>query len=190
MASEKESMKQFLLLGCWLNDILLFHCISSYPAPLEEANLKNIVFLANKYSVEVGLSDHTTGNTAAIASVALGATAIEKHFTISRNQAGPDSSFSIEPHELKELVRSTSLVHSALGIKDFARANIEQKSKVFRRSLYFVKKLKKGHLITTNDIRRIRPGFGLKPKYFDDVVGKVLNSDVEPGDRVSWDLLK
>lgn len=170
-------------------NILLFHCISSYPASIREANLGNIKFLSKKYSVEVGLSDHTLGNAASISAISLGASAIEKHFTLSRKEKGPDSSFSIEPEELRKLVQELSQIHHAIGNQKFSRSQSETQSKVFRRSLYFVKKLKKGQKILKDDIRRIRPGFGLKPKFYEDVVGRKLLKDVDIGDRVSWDLL-
>ena len=174
--------------GC--NNILLFHCISSYPARIEDSNLKSITSLYNRYGVEVGLSDHTKGNAAAIASVALGASAIEKHFTLSRNDKGPDSSFSIEPHELRELVKSTHAVWNSLGSGNFIRAESEIKNKAFRRSIYFIKNLRKGVKVTAEDIKRIRPGFGLKPKYFNKIIGKVLKIDVERGDPVRWEFFE
>ena len=169
--------------------ILLFHCISSYPTSIKDSNLGNIKFLSDKYSVEVGLSDHTIGNEAAISAISLGASAVEKHFTLSREEKGPDSSFSIEPEELKKLVLDLSQIHVSISNKKFSRAESEIQNKVFRRSLYFVKKLKKGQKILEGDIRRIRPGFGLMPKYYEDVIGRKLLSDVDVGDRVIWDLL-
>lgn len=174
--------------GC--DQILLFHCISSYPAPTEDSNLNNLVFLKKEFEVEIGLSDHSMGNTASIASIALGATAIEKHFTLNRNDKGPDSSFSIEPKELAELKKCTTEVWEALGSKGFHRSTKEIQNKIFRRSLYFVRSLKKGNFVTKNDIKRIRPGYGLSPKYEDNIIGKVLDRDVERGDPVNWNLFK
>ena len=171
--------------GC--NSLLLFHCISSYPAPIEQANLKQIINLKKTFGVTVGLSDHTIGNTAAISAVALGACAIEKHFTISRTEKGPDSEFSIEPHELKNLVQDTKDAWLALGNESFARPNAESGSKIFRRSIYFVADIKSGQKVKTSDIRRIRPGFGLPPKHFDSIVGKTVIKDVKRGDAVSWE---
>ena len=164
--------------------ILLFHCISSYPAPIQDANLKNIQYLRDRYNVEIGLSDHTLGNTAAIASIALGASAIEKHFTLSRNDQGPDSKFSIEPDELKALVRSVNDCYVGLGSKRFKRSKSEEENKVFRRSIYFIKDLKAGSIINKDNIRRIRPGNGLEPKFFDEILGKRIINDVERGDPV------
>ena len=174
--------------GC--ENILLFHCISSYPAPLEEANLKNLLFLRDKFNVEVGLSDHTLSNTAALASVSLGASAIEKHFTLSRSEKGPDSTFSIEPHELKDLKNSTLSIWKALGEYGLKRSKCELTNKVFRRSLYFVNSLKKGERIKPEDIRRIRPGYGIPPKFENEVVGSILLKDIERGDPVCWESFK
>ena len=171
------------------SSILLFHCISSYPAPVEQANLKQILNIKEKFDVLVGLSDHTIGNTTAIASIALGACAIEKHFTISRNEKGPDSKFSIEPSELQELVMVTKSAWSALGCKSFTRPTAEAGNKVFRRSIYFVSDIKAGDQIKAVDIRRIRPGFGLSPKYFDQLIGKTVTNDVKRGDPVRWEML-
>ena len=133
------------------------------------------------------MSDHTIGNTAAIASVALGASAIEKHFTLSREEKGPDSEFSIQPEELSDLKLITSKTWSGLGKEGLIRPEKEKSSKVFRRSLYFVKNLKKGSLIKADDIRRIRPGYGIKPKFENEIFGKKLIKDVEIGDPVKWD---
>ena len=190
MASEEEiseALETARSAGC--NSLLLFHCISSYPAPIEQANLNQILNLKNTFGVSVGLSDHTIGNTAAIAAVALGACAIEKHFTISRNDKGPDSEFSAEPNELKELVNATRDAWSALGSKSFTRPTAESGSKVFRRSIYFVSDITSGNKIKPTDIRRIRPGFGLPPKYFDTVIGKTVIKDVKRGEAVTWEVL-
>ena len=170
--------------GC--EELLLFHCISSYPAPIEQANLKQMQTLKDKFNVVIGLSDHTIGNTAAITAVALGACAVEKHFTISRKDKGPDSEFSIEPIELEGLISELSDAWSGLGSNTFQRPPAEKGSTVFRRSLYFVKDLQSGHVVTKSDIRRIRPGHGLAPKYFDEIVGSTLAVDVHRGQPVEW----
>jgi len=188
MATEieiSEALETARSSGC--NSLLLFHCISSYPAPIEQANLRQILNLKKKFGVSVGLSDHTIGNTAAVTAIALGACAIEKHFTISRNDKGPDSEFSIEPGELTELVRDIKNSWNALGSENFARPISELSSKVFRRSLYFMSDIKSGEKIKASDIRRIRPGFGISPKYFDKLIGKTLIKDVKRGDAVNWD---
>jgi sialic acid synthase SpsE len=127
--------------------------------------------LKEKYHVEIGLSDHTMGNTAAIAAVSLGASAIEKHFTLSRADKGPDSTFSMEPDELKDLVTQTHNAKASLGTPSFDRPDIESGNLIFRRSIYFVKNLKAGHILEEGDIRRIRPGYGLKPKFYDEIIG-------------------
>jgi len=169
--------------------ILLFHCISSYPAPINQANLKQMLLLKDRFEVLVGLSDHTMGATAAIAATALGASAIEKHFTLSRDDKGPDSEFSIEPHELKDLIIRINDSWSGLGSENFERPSAEIGNKAFRRSLYFVKDLKRGDIVSEQNVRRIRPGFGLPPKFFDELIGLKLAQDVERGDPVSWDTI-
>lgn len=171
--------------GC--NSILLFHCISSYPTPIDQANLKTIVKLKKTFGVTVGLSDHTIGNIAATTAVALGAAAIEKHFTLSRKDKGPDSEFSIEPFEFKKLVTEVNDAWMSLGEEKIQRSNSEQTSKVFRRSLYFVNNLKSGSTIKSSDIKRIRPGYGIPPKYYSEVIGKTTTRDVDRGEPVLWD---
>ena len=172
------------------HDILLFHCISSYPTPISESNLRNILKLKSLFEVEIGLSDHTLGTIAASTAVALGATAIEKHFTLSRADKGPDSEFSIEPEELKELVNSSKNSWAALGREDFSRSQFEKKNRGYRRSIYFVNDLNANEIIKRNDIRRIRPGNGLPPKYFEEIIGKKTLIDVERGEPVTWDKIQ
>jgi len=171
-------------------EVALFHCISSYPTPLEKANLNGIVSLKKKFDVQVGLSDHTLGNLASTVATALGASIIEKHFTLNRKEGGVDSSFSMEPNEMLILIKNCKDTFFSLGSSAFCRPKIEKNNKIFRRSLYFVKKLCKGDIITIGDIRRIRPGYGLSPKYFELVIGRKVNSNVSIGDRVSWDILE
>lgn len=170
--------------------ILLFHCVSQYPAPMEAAHLNKIVSLRDRFGVVVGLSDHTMGSTAAIAATALGAAAIEKHFTLSRADKGPDSTFSLEPDELRRLVADTRDAWAALGQGGFERPTSEDGSKAFRRSLYFVADLPAGTVVEASHIRRIRPGFGLAPKHFDAVIGRRLAKAVRRGDAVSWDSME
>ena len=191
MATEEEiseALECARIAGC--SAILLFHCISSYPTPIEQANLKSISRLKKEFGVSVGLSDHTIGNLAATTAVALGACAIEKHFTISREDKGPDSDFSIEPNELKVLVKEVKDTWLSLGKNELLRPEVENNSKVFRRSLYFVSDLKAGSIIRPNDVRRIRPGFGLPPKFYDKIIGAVTTIDVKRGQAVSWDTIK
>lgn len=190
MASEGEISEAVdTALSAGTKSILLFHCISSYPAPVDQANLRQIVNLKKKFDVEIGLSDHTLGITAAITSVALGACAIEKHFTLSRSEKGPDSEFSIEPKELAALVDGTKKAWLSLGKEDFTRSPSEKQNIVFRRSLYFVADLQAGDLIRNHHIRRIRPGYGLSCKHYESVIGARLKVDVSVGDPVTKDVL-
>ena len=168
-------------------NLLLFHCISSYPTPVNEANLSNITFLKKEFKLEVGLSDHTLSNTAATVAIALGAVAIEKHFKLDDKECGPDSSFSLNIEQLKGLVKECNSAWEATGFTEFKRSKCEDQNLTFRRSLYFVTNLKKGQVITGNDIRRIRPGYGLKPKYYDRVIGMKVKKDIERGEPVNWE---
>jgi N-acetylneuraminate synthase len=190
MASEteiEEAVTAAREAGC--QDLVLLHCISSYPAPLDQANLRQVPELAKRFGTLAGLSDHTLGTTASVAAVALGACVIEKHFTLSRADKGPDSEFSLEPADLQRLCHDAKDAWLALGKPGFERQRAEEGSKVFRRSLYFVKDLPAGHVITPEDIRRIRPGMGLAPKYFDQVVGQRLSQAVNWGMPVNWDIM-
>ena len=171
-------------------EVLLFHCISSYPAPIIESNLKNIEFLRREFEVEVGLSDHTTSNVASILSIGLGASAIEKHFKLTNETTGPDASFSITPSQFKSLVDDCRDAFKALGKFGFHRSSAEKASVKYRRSLYFMSNLKKGDIINSSNIRAIRPGFGLPPKYFNKVLGKEVCCDVERGDPVELKVIK
>jgi N-acetylneuraminate synthase len=157
---------------------------------LEQSNLRKIVTLRKRFDVDIGLSDHTLGITAAITSVALGACAIEKHFTLNRSEKGPDSEFSIEPLELKALVEGTKEAWLSLGVENFSRPTAESSSLAFRRSIYFVRNLKAGAVITKKDIRRIRPGFGLPPKFFDEIIGRRTKCDVSFGEAVSFEKIE
>lgn len=172
--------------GC--KDLILLHCISSYPAPMEQANLAQMPELAKRFNSLPGLSDHTLGTTVSVAAVALGACVIEKHFTLSREDKGPDSEFSIEPAELKRLCQDAYDAWSAIGKPSYARQQAEEGNKHFRRSVYFINDLPAGSIITEADIRRIRPGFGLAPKYFDEIVGRKLKVSVTHGTPTSWEL--
>lgn len=174
--------------GAGCKKLVLLHCTSSYPAPLEQANIRQLAELGRRFDVVPGLSDHTLGTTASVAAVALGACVIEKHFTLSRADKGPDSEFSIEPYELAQLCKDTHDAWLALGQVGFERQPAEAGSKVFRRSIYFVRDLPAGAVIGPEDIRRIRPGMGLAPKYFDDFLGRKLKVDVQRGTPVSWEV--
>ena len=170
-------------------DILLFHCISCYPTPTDQSNLQNINYLKNKFGIDVGLSDHTVNNTAAITAIGMGAVAIEKHFKLDDKDCGPDSSFSLNINQLATLVNECKQAWLAKGKTNFRRSDIEKENLIFRRSLYFVNDLKKGQSITEKDIRIIRPGYGLAPKNFQKIIGKKVNNDVEYGTPLSWEVL-
>ena len=188
MSSEEEIMEALnAIYQQNNNEIILLHCISSYPAPVEKSNLNQIKNIAEKFNVISGLSDHSLGTTISIASVALGASVIEKHFTLDRNDKGPDSEFSIEPKELSNLCKNTKDAWNALGEKGFIRDEVESKSKLHRRSIYFIKSKKAGEIIHKNDIKRIRPGYGLSPKFEQEIIGKKLTVDVNRGEPTSWD---
>jgi len=173
--------------GC--EQLVLLHCISSYPAPIEQSNLRTIPDLAERFSVVSGLSDHTLGTTVSVASIALGASVIEKHVTLSRGDKGPDSEFSLEPDELQKLCIETKDAWSALGQSGYERKAAEEANIKFRRSIYIVEDMKKGDVFTEKNIRRIRPGFGLAPKFFDEVMGKKVTHDAQRGTPLTQDLV-
>ncbi|MGY8748140.1 MAG: pseudaminic acid synthase [Pirellulales bacterium] len=170
--------------GC--ESLALFHCISSYPAPLDQANVHAITKLRDEFGVQVGLSDHTLGNIASIVATSLGATVIEKHFTLSRSGGGVDSAFSLEPTEMKTLVQATRDAHAALGWGNKVRSDVELQNKIFRRSLYFVSDVEQGEIITKKHVRRIRPGFGLAAKHYSDVIGSTCLKYAKRGDRITF----
>ena len=174
--------------GC--TDLTLLKCTSSYPASPEGTNLRTIPHMRELFGCAVGLSDHTLGIGAAVASVALGATVIEKHFTLSRAEGGVDAAFSLEPAEMAQLVRECRTAALALGAVSYERAEQEQKSLQFRRSLYVVEDMKAGDVFTEKNLRRIRPGMGLSPKYYDALLGRCVKCDVKRGTPLSWALIK
>jgi pseudaminic acid synthase len=174
--------------GC--KDLAILHCVSGYPAPAEDYNLHTISDMIERFGVVTGLSDHTLDNTTAVASVALGASIIEKHFTLDRSGGGPDDSFSLEPDELTGLCQGVKTAWSALGRVDYGRKSSEQGNAKFRRSLYFVKPLKQGDVITADAIRSVRPGFGLAPKHLNRILGSTLTKDVVYGTPVNWNQLR
>ena len=174
--------------GCY--DLLLFHCISAYPASLSSSKLNMIKLMREEFDVLTGLSDHTIGNEASMAAISLGAVAIEKHFTLDRQKGGEDSAFSIEPLELSKLVKMAKQLWQSLRDTSWERDADEVQNRKFRRSIYFVENVKKGDQVTQHNVRKIRPGFGLPAKYFDDIIGKRVIRDVLKGDRVSWDVLE
>lgn len=169
--------------------LALLKCTSAYPAPPEEMNLRTIPHLAEAFGVPVGLSDHTLGIAVPVAAVALGACIVEKHFTHSRSAPGPDSAFSLEPQEFKQMVDAIRIVEKALGRVSYEQTKSEAASRVFRRSLFVVEDIRTGELFTEQNVRSIRPGHGLSPKYLNDVVGKRAARDIARGTPLSLDLL-
>lgn len=173
--------------GC--KELAVLHCVSGYPAPAEDYNLRTIPDMIQRFGLVTGLSDHTLDNTTAITSVAMGASIIEKHFTLSRQGGGPDDSFSLEPTELEALCKDSKTAWAALGCVDYGRKSSEQGNVKFRRSLYFVRDLKAGEMITADAVRSVRPGFGLPPKYYDTVLGRRILHDVSAGMPVTQNFL-
>jgi pseudaminic acid synthase len=174
--------------GC--QQLAILHCVSGYPAPAADYNLRTISDMMTRFGLVTGLSDHTLDNTTAIASVALGAAIIEKHFTLDRKGGGPDDSFSLEEPELAALCRDSKTAWDALGRVDYGRKSSEKGNVMFRRSLYFVKPLKRGDIVRATDIRSVRPGFGLAPKEADAVIGCKVVRDVDFGEAVRWDVVE
>lgn len=173
--------------GC--PEVILLKCTSSYPATPVNSNLLTIPHLRDLFRCEVGLSDHTLGIGTAIASVALGATVIEKHFTLSRADGGVDAAFSIEPEEMRSLVTESERAWQALGSVTYGITPSEQASLMFRRSLYITKDMNTGEYLSENNMRAIRPGLGLAPKYYDMLIGKRVNRSVKRGTPMKWELL-
>ncbi|MCG7199151.1 pseudaminic acid synthase [Marinobacter pelagius] len=174
--------------GC--KELAILHCVSGYPAPAEDYNLRTIGDMIERFGLVTGLSDHTLDNTTAIASVVLGASIIEKHFTLDRNGGGPDDSFSLEPEDLANLCRDSKTAWKALGKVDYGRKSSEQGNAQFRRSLYFVEDMDAGAVITAESVRSVRPGFGLAPKFMDEVIGKVVNQDVRKNTPVRAEVIR
>jgi pseudaminic acid synthase len=173
--------------GC--KDLILLKCTSTYPATPVNSNILTIPHMKELFDCEVGLSDHTLGLGVSVASVALGVTVLEKHFTLSRADGGVDSVFSMEPREMQQLVLETEQAWLALGRVIYGASEMEKKSLVFRRSLYIVKDLKEGEMLTAENMRAIRPGYGLPTKYLDNFLGKRVSQDIKRGTPVSWDLV-
>lgn len=173
--------------GC--KELAILHCVSGYPAPASDYNLRTIQDMQQRYKVPVGLSDHTIDNVTAITSVAFGASIIEKHVTLDRSNGGPDDSFSIEPDELNHLCADVETAWNAIGNVNYQRKLSEKNNLKFRRSLYFIADLKVGEVINHSHIKSIRPGYGLPPKHFADVVGRVVKQNVAKGTKVSWEVL-
>jgi N-acetylneuraminate synthase len=175
--------------GAGCEQLAILHCVSGYPAPAEDYNLRTIPDMVDRFGLVTGLSDHTLDNATAIASVALGASIIEKHVTLDRKGGGPDDSFSLEPAELADLCRDANTAWRSMGAVNYGRKSSESSNVKFRRSLYFRKSMKAGELVTEEAIVSVRPGYGLPPKYFDVLIGKVLKQDVEAHTAINWDVL-
>ena len=174
--------------GC--KELAILHCVSGYPAPAGDYNLKTLADMQQRFGLVTGLSDHTIDNTTAIASVALGASIIEKHVTLDRNGGGPDDSFSLESEELNQLCLGAKTAWEALGCVDYGRKSSEQSNIKFRRSLYFVKNIQKGEVITREHVKSIRPGYGLAPKNFEKIIGLISNRDITQGSPVKFEDLR
>jgi pseudaminic acid synthase len=187
IAELDDTVKTAREAGC--KDLILLKCTSTYPATPSNTNILTIPHMRELFDCEVGLSDHTMGIGVSVASVALGARVIEKHFTLSRAQGGVDSTFSMEPAEMTQLVAESESAWQALGKISYGVTEAEKKSMVFRRSLYIVKDLKAGDELTIENVRAIRPGLGLATKYLDVILNKTLNRDVVKGTALSWDLI-
>lgn len=191
MASLSEielSVKTAQNAGC--KDIILLKCTSTYPALPTHTNLATIAHLRDAFGCQVGLSDHTAGTGVSVAAVALGATVIEKHFVLDRNAGGVDAAFSLEPHELASLVTETQRAHQAMGQVCYGGTQAEEKSKLYRRSIYISEDVKAGDVFSKNNIKIVRPAYGLAPKYWDDVCGKVAKFDVKKGTPISWKMVE
>ncbi len=173
--------------GC--QDLILLKCTSSYPATPENTNLLTIPQMCELFNVQVGLSDHTMGIGVAVASVALGATLIEKHFTLCRADGGVDSAFSMEPAEMHQLVIESQRAWQALGSIKYGATEAEKESVIYRRSLYVAKDMKAGEILTPENLRAVRPGLGLPPKFFDIVIGKAVNQNIKKGTPFTWKLV-
>lgn len=171
------------------NDFILMKCISSYPATPEYSNLKTIPHMRDLFNCQIGLSDHTLGIGVSVTAVALGATVIEKHFTLDRSEGGVDSAFSIEPEELKNLVIETKTAWQSIGKVQYGPTENEKKSLIYRRSLYIVKDMKKGEILTNENLKSIRPGFGLSPKYYQELLGKKINQNLKMGTPFRWSFI-
>lgn len=192
MASVEEiklAIKTLKKYGC--PQVAILHCVSGYPAKVEEMNLSTIPDIVKKFKVVAGLSDHTLDiTTLSIAATALGASVIEKHLTIKRSDGGPDAAFSLEPQELKNLIQAMRLAERAIGKPNYKVTKSEAENVIFRRSLFAVKDIKGGEKLTSENIRSIRPGYGLAPKYYEKILGKTAKGDIGKGTPLLWKLIK
>jgi N-acetylneuraminate synthase len=187
IAELDDTVKAAREAGC--KDLVLLKCTSTYPATADNTNILTIPHMRELFGCEVGLSDHTMGIGVSVASVALGATVIEKHFTLNRNDGGVDSTFSMEPLEMTQLIIETKRAWEALGKVNYGPTEAEKNSIIFRRTLYVVKNLKAGDVLTSESLRAIRPGLGLPPKYLEIVIGKTVKRDIKRGTALSWEMI-
>lgn len=172
------------------DQVALLHCVSGYPTDPAESNLATIADMAVRFGKVTGLSDHTMGVTVPAAGIALGASIVEKHFTLARADGGPDAAFSLEPNELKDLVKTCRTSWAAIGSVGYERKPAEESNAIFRRSLYVVADVQEGEMFTSENVRSIRPGYGLKPKHLKSIMGKVAAQDVERGSALCWDMVQ
>ncbi|MBM7572157.1 pseudaminic acid synthase [Aquibacillus albus] len=185
VAELDETVKAAMESGC--KDLILLKCTSTYPATPDNTNIMTIPHMRELFNVQVGLSDHTLGTGVAVASVAMGATVIEKHFTLSRKDGGVDSAFSMEPSEMTSLVAETKRAWQALGKVSYGPTDKEKSSLKFRRSIYVSKDIKSGDIFTKENLRIVRPGYGLSPKYYEQILGKQAKNDMKAGTPLTWD---
>jgi len=184
----KEAISTASNAGC--ERVIILHCVSGYPTPTDQYCLKTIPFLQQELEIPIGLSDHTLSSEVSLAAVAMGAVFIEKHFTHSRKDEGADSSFSLEPEEFSDLVNRSKIVYGSLGDSEIKLQEAEKGNLQFRRSIYIVDDMKKGQTFSKSNVRRIRPGFGLEPKFYEEILGRKIKSDVEKGTPLNWDLIE
>jgi N-acetylneuraminate synthase len=189
MASETEIAEAVEVARASKGGLVLLHCVSAYPAAIEAANVRTVALLAERFGVVAGLSDHTPGTAASVAAVACGAAVIEKHFTLARADGGPDAEFSLEPAEFAALVRDCKDGWRALGKPGFERGGTERANAQFRRSLYVVADVAAGEALTAANVRSIRPGLGLAPKYLPEVLGRRAKRALAKGEPMAWDML-
>ena len=187
VAELDESVRAARDAGC--QDLILLKCTSTYPATPENTNVSTIPHMRALFNCEVGLSDHTMGLGTAVAAVALGATLVEKHFTLSRKDGGVDSTFSAEPDEMRSLVIETERAWQAIGRISYGATRAEQQSMAFRRSIYITEDLQEGEVLTRKNLRTIRPGFGLPPKFYEQLIGRKVRRAVKRGTPMSWDII-
>jgi pseudaminic acid synthase len=187
LANLEDAVSTLRQNGC--NDIILLKCTSTYPATPENTNLKTIPHLSKLFNCHAGLSDHTLGTGVSVASVALGARVIEKHFTLDRSEGGVDAAFSMEPSEFKVLVEETHRAFLSLGTVQYGIQKAEEKSMSFKRSVYIISDMKKGEKFTKENIKIIRPGLGLEPKYYESIIGRMVNGDVKRGTPLTMTLI-